>query len=142
MAVEIYCADSCAILPGIPAGSVQAVVTDPPYGLKFMGKEWDHGLPPLAIWQECFRILPPGGYLLAFGGTRTEHRMTCAIEDAGFEIRDKLLWLYGTGFPKSHDVSKGIDKAAGAVREVVGIHRRHGGGSAVSGSMSGPWDQR
>lgn len=86
---------------------------------------------------ECLRILKPGGHLLAFGGSRTWHRLAAGIEDAGFEIRDSIAWLYGSGFPKSLDVSKAIDKAAGAEREVVGTHHRHGGGSAVSGSMSG-----
>ncbi|WP_079654946.1 site-specific DNA-methyltransferase, partial [Mycobacteroides abscessus] len=86
---------------------------------------------------ECLRILKPGGHLLAFGGSRTWHRLAAAIEDAGFETRDSIAWLYGSGFPKSLDVSKAIDKAAGAERGVVGTHHRHGGGSAVSGSMLG-----
>lgn len=88
----------------------------------FMGKTWDTGdtVHAVEFWQEVLRVLKPGGHVVAFNGTRTQHRMVCAIEDAGFEIRDMLAWLYGTGFPKSHDVSKGIDKAAGAVREVIG----------------------
>jgi len=100
--------------------SVDAIVCDPPYGLEFMGKGWDHGAPGVPFWTEALRVLKPGGHLLAFGGTRTFHRLTCAIEDAGFEVRDCLMWLYGSGFPKSLDVSKAIDKAAGAEREVVG----------------------
>lgn len=100
--------------------SVDAVVTDPPYGLSFMNKKWDYDVPHKAIWQEVFRVLKPGGHLLSFGGTRTYHRMVVAIEDAGFEIRDQVQWLYGSGFPKSHDVSKGMDKQAGAEREVIG----------------------
>src|SRR5436309_3337741 len=93
---------------------IDAIVTDPPYGLGFMGKKWDD-LPPGKEWAEqCFRILKPGGHLLAFGGSRTYHRLACAIEDADFEIRDCIMWLYGSGFPKSLDVSKAIDKAAGA----------------------------
>ena len=102
------------------AGSVDAVVTDPPYGLEFMGKEWDTHAGPREFQEWCeawareaLRALKPGGHLLAFGGTRTYHRLACAIEDAGFEIRDCLAWLYGSGFPKSLDVSKAIDKAAG-----------------------------
>jgi site-specific DNA-methyltransferase (adenine-specific) len=91
-------------------GSVDVILTDPPYGLEFMGKEWDHGIPGVDFWLEALRVLKPGGYLLAFGGTRTFHRLTCAIEDAGFEIRDCMMWLYGSGFPKSLDVSKAIDK--------------------------------
>lgn len=90
---------------------------DPPYGLDFMGKDWDHGVPGVHFWQEALRVAKPGAHLLAFGGTRTFHRLACAIEDAGWELRDTLSWLYGSGFPKSHDVSKAIDKAAGAERE-------------------------
>jgi site-specific DNA-methyltransferase (adenine-specific) len=101
------------------AESVDAIVCDPPYGLSFMGKGWDHGVPGVDFWVEALRVLKPGGHLIAFGGTRTYHRLAVAIEDAGFEVRDCLMWLYGSGFPKSHDVSKAIDKQAGAVREVV-----------------------
>lgn len=122
-----------------PDNSVDAVITDPPYELAFMGRAWDTSgiaFNP-AVWAQCLRILKPGGHLLAFGGSRTWHRLAAAIEDAGFEIRDSIAWLYGSGFPKSLDVSKAIDKAAGAERGVVGTHHRHGGGSAVSGSMLG-----
>lgn len=90
--------------------SVDACVTDPPYGLSFMGRAWDHGVPGVEFWEAVLRVLKPGAPLLAFGGTRTYHRLTCAIEDAGFEIRDCLSWLYGTGFPKSLDIGKAIDK--------------------------------
>lgn len=83
--------------------SISAIVTDPPYGLGFMGKDWDTGLPHDAIWKEALRVLRPGGHLLAFGGTRTYHRLTCAIEDSGFEMRDCLQWIYASGFPKSHN---------------------------------------
>jgi len=98
--------------------SVDSVVTDPPYGLSFMGKKWDYDVPAVNIWEECFRVLKPGGHLLAFAGTRTQHRMAVNIEDAGFEIRDMIAWVYGSGFPKSHNISKAIDKAAGAKRTV------------------------
>jgi DNA modification methylase len=104
----------------LPACSVDACVTDPPYGLSFMGKKWDYDVPGEDIWRECLRVLKPGGHLLAFAGTRTQHRMAVRIEDAGFEIRDMIAWVYGSGFPKSLDVSKAIDKAAGAEREVTG----------------------
>jgi DNA modification methylase len=114
--IEIYHGDCLSVLQELPENSIDSIVTDPPYGLKLMGKDWDHGIPGVHFWVEALRVAKPGAYLLAFGGTRTFHRLTCAIEDAGWEIRDCLGWLYGSGFPKSHDVSKGIDKAAGAER--------------------------
>lgn len=98
------------ILPALEANSVDSIITDPPYGLNFMGKDWDHGVPGVHFWVEALRVAKPGAHLLAFGGTRTFHRLTCAIEDAGWEIRDCLGWLYGSGFPKSADVSKMMDK--------------------------------
>jgi site-specific DNA-methyltransferase (adenine-specific) len=106
----------------LPENSVDTCITDPPYELGFMGKKWDSsGIAfQLETWQAVYRVLKPGAILLAFGGTRTYHRMVCAIEDAGFEIRDTIAWVYGSGFPKSYDISKGIDKQAGAEREVVG----------------------
>jgi DNA modification methylase len=99
----------------MPSDSVDSIVTDPPYELGFMGKKWDSsGIAyDQTLWAECLRVLKPGGHLIAFGGTRTYHRMTCAIEDAGFEIRDCIQWIYGSGFPKSLDVSKAIDKQNG-----------------------------
>jgi len=122
-------------LKTIPESSVDSIVTDPPYGLNFMGKKWDYDVPSEAIWRECLRVLKPGGCLLAFAGTRTQHRMAVRIEDAGFEIRDMIAWVYGQGFPKSLDVSKAIDKAAGAERtEIIGKSARHGGGIVGNGS--------
>lgn len=106
--------------------SVDSIVTDPPYGLRFMGKRWDYDVPSEEIWRECLRVLKPGGHLLAFAGTRTQHRMAVRIEDAGFEIRDMIAWVYGSGFPKSLDVSKALDKMAGAEREVVGAKNNKG----------------
>lgn len=110
--------DCREVLATLPDASVDAVVTDPPYELGFMGKAWDaSGIAySVAMWREVCRVLKPGGHLLAFGGTRTYHRMTCAIEDAGFEIRDCIQWIYGSGFPKSLDVSKAIDKRPGVTR--------------------------
>jgi DNA modification methylase len=101
------------VLRGMPDNSVDAVVTDPPYGLSFMGKKWDYDVPSVELWAECLRVLKPGGHLLAFAGTRTQHRMAVRIEDAGFEIRDMIAWVYGSGFPKSLDVSKAVDKLNG-----------------------------
>jgi DNA modification methylase len=128
--VTMYHGDCIEVLATLPAASVDAVVCDPPYGLEFMGKEWDSFN---ARADECLRVLKPGGHLLAFGGTRTYHRLACAVEDAGFEIRDSISWLYGSGFPKSLDVSKAIDKAAGAEREVVGSPDRSGDQRAIGG---------
>ncbi|MGL4649812.1 MAG: DNA-methyltransferase [Caldilineaceae bacterium] len=114
----LYHGDCREILPTL--GPVDSIVTDPPYGLSFMGNHWDYDVPTAEVWKSAITILKPGGHLLAFAGTRTQHRMACAIEDAGFDIRDMIAWVYGSGFPKSHNVSKAIDKAAGAEREVVG----------------------
>ena len=120
MTYQLHLGDCLEVLATLPDNSVDSIVTDPPYGLSFMGKKWDYDVPSVAIWEQCLRVLKPGGHLLAFAGTRTQHRMACRIEDAGFEIRDMIAWVYGSGFPKSLDVSKAIDKAAGAEREVVG----------------------
>lgn len=116
-------------------GSVDAVVCDPPYELGFMGRAWDStGVAyDQRTWREALRVLKPGGHLLAFGGSRTWHRLCVAIEDAGFEIRDSIAWLYGSGFPKSLDVSKAIDKAAGAERAVIGTGRDHAKRTVAAG---------
>ena len=131
--------DCLEVLRGIPDNSVDSIVTDPPYGLSFMGKKWDYDVPEQAIWEECLRVLKPGGHLLSFAGTRTQHRMAVRIEDAGFEIRDMIAWVYGSGFPKSMDVSKAIDKAAGAEREVIGqdTKARSTSGSSALPTMGG-----
>ena len=117
--LTLHHGDCLEVLRSLPDCSVDSVVTDPPYGLSFMGKRWDYDVPSVEVWAECLRVLKPGGHLLAFAGTRTQHRMAVRIEDAGFEIRDMIAWVYGSGFPKSLDVSKAIDKRAGAEREVV-----------------------
>lgn len=126
----LYQGDALNVLPTLPEASVDSIVVDPPYEISFMGKSWDgSGIAyNIELWRQCLRVLKPGGHLVAFGGTRTYHRMACAVEDVGFEIRDSLHWIYGSGFPKSHDVSKAIDKAAGAEREVIG-HSKAGASS-------------
>jgi site-specific DNA-methyltransferase (adenine-specific) len=128
------------VLPTLADNSVDAIVTDPPYELGFMGKSWDSsGIAySVELWAECLRVLKPGGHLLAFSGSRTYHRMTVAIEDSGFEIRDMISWISNKTFPKSMDVSKAIDKAAGIVRERVSTNEgiasgagNYGGGSST-----------
>ena len=116
---QVITGDCLEVMRGMDAGSVDAVITDPPYGLSFMGKEWDHGVPGVHFWQEALRVAKPGAMMLAFGGTRTFHRLAVAIEDAGWELRDTIMWVYGSGFPKSANISKLLDKAAGAEREVI-----------------------
>jgi len=113
--------DCLKALAEVADDTYDSIVTDPPYGISFMGKGWDHGVPGEEFWTEILRVAKPGAHLLAFGGTRTHHRLMVAIEDSGWEIRDCMMWLYGQGFPKSHNVSKAIDKATGAEREVVGV---------------------
>ena len=98
--------DCLEVLKDLEPDSVDSIVTDPPYGLSFMGRKWDYDVPSADIWRECLRVLKPGGHLLAFAGTRTQHRMCVNIEDAGFEIRDMIAWVYGQGFPKSHNALK------------------------------------
>jgi site-specific DNA-methyltransferase (adenine-specific) len=124
---EVFHGDCRDVLELFVSNSFDAVITDPPYHLKFMGKAWDGGDVAFQpdTWRTVLRVLKPGAHMLCFGGTRTFHRLACAIEDAGFEIRDTLCWLYGSGFPKSRDVSKAMDKAAGATREVVGVKPGH-----------------
>ena len=112
--------DEAAVHSHIGEGEAHAIVTDPPYGLEFMGKAWDKGVPSRELWETWITRIAPGAHLLSFSGTRTYHLMTTAIENAGFEVRDMMQWIYGQGFPKSQDISKAIDKAAGAEREVIG----------------------
>jgi DNA modification methylase len=109
----IYNEDCLDKLKELDDNSVDSIVTDPPYGLSFMGKKWDYDVPSIDIWIECLRVLKPGGHLLAFAGSRTYHRMAVRIEDAGFEIRDQIMWIYGSGFPKSHNIGKAVDKQGG-----------------------------
>lgn len=131
--------DCLELLATLPDASIHSIVTDPPYELGFMGKSWDStGIAyNVELWRECLRVLKPGGHLLAFGGSRTYHRLACAVEDAGFEIRDQIMWIYGSGFPKSLDVSKAIDKAAGAERKIIGHTDPHDPRTAMARSIYG-----
>jgi site-specific DNA-methyltransferase (adenine-specific) len=138
MSWNIYHGDCREVMQTLQTESVDSIVSDPPYGLSFMGKGWDHGVPGVEFWTEALRVAKPGAHLLAFGGTRTYHRLACAIEDAGWEIRDCVMWVYGSGFPKSHDVSKAIDKAAGAERERIGDY---GQGFRAKGSGLQGWQR-
>ena len=119
--VKLMLGDNIESLKKLPDNSVDSVVSDPPYGLSFMNKKWDYDVPSVEFWKEVYRVLKPGGHVLSFGGTRTYHRMVVSIEDAGFEIRDQIMWIYGSGFPKSHNIGKSYDKKVGNEREVVGI---------------------
>lgn len=114
--MELILGNCLEKLKELEDNSVDAIVTDPPYGLSFMGKKWDYDVPSVQIWQECLRVLKHGGYLLAFAGTRTQHRMAVNIEDAGFEIRDMIAWVYGSGFPKSRNIGLDIDKKNGITK--------------------------
>ena len=127
--MKLILGDCLDKLKELKDNSVDSIVTDPPYGLSFMGKKWDYDVPSQEIWGECIRVLKPGGHLLSFAGSRTYHRMAVRIEDAGFEIRDQIMWIYGSGFPKSMNISKQIDKQAGLVGKIIGQKR-------VTGTMN------
>ncbi len=128
--------DVVEVLRGYEDNSFDAVLCDPPYGLSFMGKKWDYDVPQAALWAEVLRVCKPGAALIAFSGTRTYHRTVVQIEDAGWEIRDQLAWMYGSGFPKSLDVSKALDAAAGAVRAITGT-RKGTGNTSMCGEADG-----
>lgn len=137
MTAQIINGDCREVLKTLKTNSVDSIVTDPPYELGFMGKAWDStGVAyQVEVWAECLRVLKAGGHLLAFGGSRTYHRLACAIEDAGFQIRDQIMWVYGSGFPKSLNISKAIDKAAGVEREVLGVLPSSRANAGTSGFM-------
>jgi len=140
---QVLHGDCRELMREMDADSIDSIVTDPPYGLSFMGKGWDKGVPGVEFWVEALRVAKPGAHLLAFGGTRMVHRLAVAIEDAGWEIRDRIHWVYGSGFPKSHDISKGIDKVAGADREerIVRSFNRNQS-SWASGKGNGMYDKK
>jgi site-specific DNA-methyltransferase (adenine-specific) len=125
MTIDLRLGDCLEVLKTIPDNSIDSVVTDPPYGLGFMGKKWDYDVPSVEVWTECLRVLKPGGHLLSFAGSRTYHRMAVRIEDAGFEIRDQIMYIYGSGFPKSHNIGKAIQKQSGDVK-VIGTKQGAG----------------
>jgi DNA modification methylase len=129
MSINLLHGDCLEQMKTLEDNSVDAIVSDPPYGISFMAKKWDYDVPSVEVWKEAMRVLKPGGHALIACGTRTQHRMVVNIEDAGFEIRDVVSWIYGSGFPKSLNISKAIDKAAGAEREVVGERSRFGDGA-------------
>ena len=136
--------DCLKVLPTLPDNSIDSIITDPPYGLSaarnsgkkskggFMGKKWDYDVPAVAIWQECLRVLKPGGHLLCFASTRTQHRMAINIEDAGFEVRDLISWIYGSGFPKNHNIEKAIGKLSPTVNAAKNFS---GWGTALKPAM-------
>jgi len=111
--MKLLLGDCLDKLKELDDNSVDSIVTDPPYGLSFMGKKWDYDVPSTEIWEECIRVLKPGGHLLSFAGSRTYHRMAVRIEDAGFEIRDQIMWVYGSGFPKSHNIGHKVEDMQG-----------------------------
>lgn len=131
---KILCGDSLEVLKDFEDNYFDSVVTDPPYGLAFMGKKWDYDVPQVELWKEVYRVLKAGGHILSFAGSRTYHRMAVNIEDAGFEIRDMLGWLYGSGFPKSHNIGKAVDKLQGNDRKIVG-KRKDGVGKVNDGGI-------
>ena len=118
--MKLLLGDCIDKLKELDDNSVDSIVTDPPYGLSFMGKKWDYDVPSQEIFEECLRVLKPGGHLLSFAGSRTYHRMAVRVEDAGFEIRDQIMWVYGSGFPKSMNIGKAMDKVQGNERKVIG----------------------
>ena len=136
--VSLETGDCLAVLKTYPDNSMDSCVTDPPYGLSFMGKKWDYDVPSVDIWKEVYRVLKPGAYLLAFAGTRTQHRMAVNIEDAGFEIRDMIAWMYGQGFPKSHNLDgdrQGWGTALKPAMEPITMARKPLEGTVASNAL-------
>ena len=135
MNIKLLNGDCLEQMKQLPDNSVDSIVSDPPYGISFMAKKWDYDVPKVEVWKEAMRVLKHGGHALIACGTRTQHRMVVNIEDAGFEIRDVVSWIYGSGFPKSQNISKAIDKAAGAEREVVEWKKSGGGRTTAANPM-------
>jgi DNA modification methylase len=133
--ITLYNNDCLVQLKELKDNSIDSIVTDPPYGLAFMNKKWDYDVPAQEIWEQCLRVLKPGGHLLSFAGSRTYHRMAVRIEDAGFEIRDQIMWLYGSGFPKSLNIGKAVDKLQGNKRQIIGKSKNDRPKSKLKGGM-------
>ena len=131
--LRLECGDVLECLKTYPDNHFDACLTDPPYGISFMSKRWDYDVPSVEVWAELLRVLKPGAYALIACGTRTQHRMVVNVEDAGFTVRDVITWLYGSGFPKSLDISKKLDQMANAEREVVGTKLGQPGYSLTDG---------
>ena len=124
--------DCLKVFPTLPENSVDSIVTDPPYGISFMNKKWDYNMPSVEIWEECLRVLKPGGHLLCFASTRTFHRMVVNIEDAGFDIRDSIAWMHGQGFPKSRNLGEGRGTALKPAMELIAVARKPFKGSCTN----------
>lgn len=135
--MEIKHGDCLEIMPTLDANSIDTIITDPPYGISMMGKNWDYGVPGVQFWIEALRVAKPGALLLAFGGTRTFHRLACAIEDAGWEIKDTIAWIHAQGYPKSLNISVAIDRKLGAQREIIGKYQRPDGSGERTNEASG-----
>ncbi len=127
MSYKIHLGDNVATLKNITDNSIDSIITDPPYGIEFLGKDWDKNTGALETWRECLRVLKPGGYILAFSSARTYHQLATNIESVGFEIRDQLMWLYASGFPKAQDIGKAIDRKAGKKDKNYGSSKGKGG---------------
>jgi DNA modification methylase len=136
MSINLLHGDCLEQMKTLEDNSVDAIVSDPPYGISFMAKKWDYDVPSVEVWKEAMRVLKPGGHALIACGTRTQHRMVVNIEDAGFEIRDVVSWIYGSGFPKSLNISKAIDKAAGAEREKIMVPTKKGNHAGQAGDIA------
>lgn len=136
----ILCGDCIDIMSSMDDNVFDSIVTDPPYGLSLMNKSWDHGVPGIPFWSEMLRVAKPGSFLMAFGGGRTHHRLMCAIEDSGWELRDSIHWLYSSGYPKSLNIGKAVDREVGAVREKK-VYRITPGTTAAKG-FSNQIDER
>jgi site-specific DNA-methyltransferase (adenine-specific) len=130
MTYNLFNQSNLEFLKSQPNNSIDSIVTDPPYGISFMGKSWDYDVPNVETWKELMRVLKPGGHIIVACGTRTQHRMAVNIEDAGFEIRDIVAWVYGSGFPKSLNIGKAVDKLQGNEREVIGKSNNGVGGTS------------